>query len=79
MWLIAGAPAGAVMSATGMPWWAWLICVLSCTVLYICRLVVVYRLGSKALDKAQPHQVARVLEAVTGHRRPPQDEAARSD
>jgi hypothetical protein len=49
-----------------MPWWACLICVLACLGVYICRIILTYRLGSKALDKAGPAQVPAVMEAVAG-------------
>ncbi|MDT3399433.1 hypothetical protein RKE29_22765 [Streptomyces sp. B1866] len=37
-------------------------------VVYICRLAVIYLLGSKALDKANPAQVPAIMDAVTERR-----------
>jgi hypothetical protein len=51
-----------------MPWWTYLITTLACLSAYICRLIVVLRLGAKALDKADPGQVSAIMEAITGHR-----------
>lgn len=49
-----------------LPWWACLAIALSCPATYICRLVVMFRLGSKALEKANPEQVPAVMAAITG-------------
>lgn len=48
-----------------LPWWAWLSVTLPGPALYICRLFVIYRLGSKALDKANPAQLPAIMNAVT--------------
>jgi hypothetical protein len=51
-----------------MAWWTYLITMLACLSAYICRLVVLFRLGSKALDKADPEQMSAIMETITGHR-----------
>lgn len=67
--MLAGSPGAVLLSAHVMPWWACLICALACLGVYICRLVLAYRLGAKALDKARPAEVAAVMEAVNGRPR----------
>jgi hypothetical protein len=50
------------------PWWAYLVAVLAGPLVYICRQLVVWRLGSKAIDKADPDRVSEVINAVTGYK-----------
>lgn len=45
------------------PWWASLLVVFACLAVYICRQVGLYRLCSKALDKAKDDQVPQVVTA----------------
>jgi hypothetical protein len=68
---IAGPPtAGLLSAARVVPWWACLACVLAWLVVYICRLILAYRLGAKALAKAGPAQVPAVMEAIADRPRP---------
>lgn len=64
----AGLSVIAVSAVHGMPWWGYLVAVLACSFIYICRLTVVLLLGSKALDKALPEHASAIMDAVTGHR-----------
>jgi hypothetical protein len=55
------------LAVHGIPWWGTMILIGFGLVAYICRLLALYRLASKALDKAPPAQMAAVMTAVTGH------------
>ena len=59
-----GAPLAVSVLPAGMPWQGYLGLVLACSLVYICRLVVVWRLGSTALDQAGPAQVPATTTAV---------------
>jgi hypothetical protein len=67
-----GSPLAAL--AAGLPWWAYLAgtCVWASS--YIYRQYVFYRLGSRALERAEPAQIPAVITAITrtetahGHR-----------
>ena len=56
----------------GAPWWAFLLLALAWPAVYICRAILSFKLGSKALDKVSAERVPEVLDSVTGHRREPQ-------
>ncbi len=51
------------------PWWAYLLLALLWLSAYICRQVVAYKLGSKALDKVSPSKAPEVVDSVTGYQR----------
>lgn len=55
----------------GIPWWGALIAVSLGPIAYICRNYLLYRLASKALDKAPASQAAAVITAITGQPPPP--------
>lgn len=59
-------------AAHGMPWWAAIPASLG-PAAYICRMVLKYRLASKALDKAPSCDIAAVMAAISdprsGHHR----------
>lgn len=58
----------AVLAVHGTPWWGIVIAVSLGPAAYICRSYLLYRLASKALDKAPSDQAAAVITAVTGHK-----------
>lgn len=60
------------------PWWGCLALVLAWLGVYICRQVLVYRLGVRAIEKAGPGQVADVVESVTGALRRPRARGSRT-
>lgn len=65
---VAAPPVG--LGLTGpVPWWAYLIAISLGPVVYICRSIMVMRLGSKALDKVSPERVPDVMNAVTGYQK----------
>jgi hypothetical protein len=51
------------------PWWAYLILSLVALVGYMCRLILVYRLANKALDKADPEQLPKIVSSLAGKHR----------
>ena len=51
----------------GQPWWVWLIGAFTFLAVYICRVVTVYRLSSKALDKVAADRVPEIINAVTDY------------
>ena len=53
------------------PWWAYLVVIFACLAVYICRIVFVYKLGSKALDKVDAGKVPEIMNAVTGYKAKP--------
>jgi hypothetical protein len=55
------------LAVHGIPWWGTAALICLGPIAYMCRLIVLYRLANKALDKAPPSQVAAVMTAVTGH------------
>jgi hypothetical protein len=55
------------LAVHGIPWWATMILIGLGPTAYICRILAVYKLANKALDKAPPAQMAAVMTAVTGH------------
>ena len=61
----------ALRALVGAPWWVYLGVVSACLLAYICRLVCVYKLGSKALDKASAEAVSEIINAVTGYHAEP--------
>jgi hypothetical protein len=63
---VAGSPLS-ILAMHGIPWWGVVIAVSCCPVAYICRSYLLYRLASKALDKAPSNQAAAVITALTGH------------
>jgi hypothetical protein len=63
---LAGSPLTA-LAVHGIPWWDPMILAGLGPAIYICRLLLLYRLANKALDKAPPTQVAAVMTAITGH------------
>lgn len=52
----------------GAPWWAYALVVFACIAGYICRIVMIYKISSKALDKASADGVPQIVDAVTGYR-----------
>lgn len=52
---------------TGAPWGVYALVVVACLVGYICRTICMYKIGSKALDKAAPDGVPEIVNAVTGY------------
>jgi len=54
----------------GLPWWTYLVVALACLGVYICRILVLYKIGSKALDKVSRDRVPEVVDSLTGYRRP---------
>lgn len=58
-----GATALVKVVSSGWPWWAVLVVVLVCLVVYICRQWAWYLLYSKALDKTEASRVADVVKA----------------
>lgn len=58
------------LTVGGMPWWASLllgmVAILLAFAAYIYRLSGIFRLASKALDKADPAQTANIVSAVAG-------------
>ncbi len=61
------------MTVGGLPWWAslllGLVAILLSFAAYIYRLSGIFRLASKALDKADPAQTATIVSAVAGRER----------
>jgi hypothetical protein len=51
----------------GWPWWALLPVALAWPLVYICRQILVFRLGSKALEKGGREQASEIVAAITGH------------
>ena len=49
------------------PLWAYFLVLSACLLIYICRMIVVYKLGSKALDKVSAEKVPEVMNSVTGY------------
>jgi len=75
-----GLAASAGLELTGgAPWWAYFIAALAGLLVYICRQLVVMKLGSKALDKVEPDRVPEVMNAVTGYRSPRRSRRSRLD
>lgn len=62
------APSASLTLTHVAPWWAYLIAALAGPLAYTCRLIMIMRLGSKALDKVEPGHVSEVINAVTGYR-----------
>jgi hypothetical protein len=66
---------GLALTAWGhTPWWAYLIVTAACTAVYICRVVLAYRLkkiqyrlADEALDNAAPAQIPDIIGPVMGH------------
>jgi hypothetical protein len=55
------------LAVHGIPWWGTIVLACLGPIAYICRLILLYRLANKALDKAPPTQMAAVMTAITGH------------
>ena len=54
----------------GLPWWTYLVVALACLAVYICRIIALYKIGSKALDKVSQDKVPEVVNSLTGYRGP---------
>lgn len=64
------ATAGLPLTTHCIPWWGMAIPLSLGAAAYVCRQVLMYKLASKALDKAPAVQMAAVMTAVTGQCRP---------
>ena len=63
-WASLGTPLALSMLSVDIPWQGYLALASVCSVLYICRLIVVWRLGTTALSKAGPTQVPATTNAI---------------
>jgi hypothetical protein len=63
-------PLAVTLPMSGMPWWVYLLVgtpgVSICTAAYIYRLHGIYKLGAKALDKAEHSEIAAIMTTITG-------------
>lgn len=57
----------ALRLVVGAPWWAYVLVVFACLAAYICRMIRIYKIGSKALDKAASEGVPEIVASVAGH------------
>lgn len=64
------ADSGGRFVSSGSPWWVYLVLILACLAVYICRIIVTFKIASKALDKAPPARVPEIVNSVTGYRSP---------
>jgi len=66
-WLAYGPPLAAIVPEHFVQWWVFMIVALAGPVAYICRSLLIFLLGLKALAKVEPNQVPAVITAITGH------------
>ncbi|MCX5000777.1 hypothetical protein [Streptomyces longwoodensis] len=61
-----GAAASLAALCAGLPAWVYMTGIIAAAGIYICRLVLVYRFATRALERVQPAHIPSLLNALAG-------------